>query len=659
MFNAREKHTLALIFDTLIPALPAEGDDDPRLFDLKAGDLGVADHYADVVPQVVDGAALRELKWFLAALQSGLLNRLLTGHQRPFSQLSLDERTDLLRRWADSPNPLQRKAFQSVKRLGLALFYVIMPSGQPNPTWPIFDYGEPPGRAENIPRMILPLAITQPVTLYTDALVIGSGAGGGVAAGELSAAGLDVIVVEKGGYYAEADYHGREMESNRQLYERKGVLTSADLGVTLLAGSALGGGTIINWNTSLRPPAYVLDEWHQQYGFTAATSADFQRSLEAVEKRLHVNSDESVANPLNAALERGCRALGYEVSVIPRNVRGCEDCGFCTYGCAFGAKQSTLKTYLQDAFNRGARIIVRAQVERVLHEGGAVSGAEITVQAANGDLIPVTVRARVVVVAAGALHTPALLLRSGLGNLHIGANLHLHPTTVIFSRFDEPVQGWRGAPMTRYSYQFANLDGRGYGVWLETAPVHPGLAAGAFPWHSGRDHKRHMQDLAHFSNIIILTRDYHGGRVTAGRDGQPKIHYRLHEYDGRHLLRGLAEAIRIHCAAGANLIYGPHNHLAGFAAGRNGSLEAFIGQVMAAGTAANQIALYSAHQMSSCRIAGSSALGALSPEGESYEVRGLFVADASVLPSAAGVNPMITIMGLAHYIVQHIRSRLA
>jgi choline dehydrogenase-like flavoprotein len=264
------------------------------------------------------------------------------------------------------------------------------------------------------------------------------------------------------------------------------------------------------------------------------------------------------------------------------------------------------------------------------------------------------VKAQAVVVAAGALHTPALLLRSGLGNAHIGANLHLHPTTVIFSRFDEPMKGWHGAPMTRVSQQFANLDGRGYGVWLETSPVHPGMAAQAFPWHDGREHKRNMQQLAYFSNIIILARDYHGGRVTVGKDGAPRITYQLSPLDGRHLLKGLTEAIRIHHAAGARVIHGPHQQLSG---SDGVPIDQFIEWVQRAGFAPNSIALFSAHQMSSSRIGGSSAIGAISPEGETYEVKNLFVADGSALPTAAGVNPMISIMALAHYVAQHIKAR--
>lgn len=651
LFTPREKNTLALICDTFIPALEPQEGDDLRLFCLKAADLNLADWIEDAIEQVADNENKLLLRLFFFGIEIGLFNRLTAGQPRPFSQLDLDSRTNLLRAWADSRIPIARRAFQGLKRLAFALFYSIMPDGQPNPTWAVYNYQLPPSRAAHPPRPIQPMTITEATKLYTDALVIGSGAGGGVVAGELSAAGIDVIVAEKGGYSTGADFHGRELESYRSLYERKGVLTTADLGVTMLAGSTLGGGTTINWMASLQTPAEVLREWAQDYGFSGATSADFARSVEAVSRRINVNTDECAANPQNAALEGGCKALGYTTSVIARNVKGCEECGFCTFGCIFGAKQSTAQTYLLDAYNRGARILVNAHVDRVLHAGGVAQGAEVTVDGTHR----VTIGAKVVIVAAGAIHTPAVLLRSGLGNANIGANLHIHPTTMVCSIMDEPVRGWQGAPMTRMTRQFANLDGRGYGVWLETAPIHPGLGAQAFPWQSGRQHKRNMQRMEHFSNIIILNRDRDSGRVTLDRRGQPVLRYGLSAYDARHLTRGLLEAMKIHHAAGAKTIFAPHNHLEEYQNG--GNFETFLERVKSAGFAPNTAALFSAHQMSTCRIGANSRIGAVSPEGETYEVNNLYVADGSVLPTAAGVNPMLSIMSVAHYIAQHIKAR--
>ncbi len=209
--------------------------------------------------------------------------------------------------------------------------------------------------------------------------------------------------------------------------------------------------------------------------------------------------------------------------------------------------------------------------------------------------------------------------------------------------------------MSRYSKQHIDLDGRGYGVWLEAAPVHPGLSASSFPWAGARAHKRLMQHIRQTANIIALVRDYYGGHIKLDRAGQPVIHYRLHPYDAEHLMVGLIQALQVHRAAGAQEISTTHNDPLIY---RKGNFATFLGDVRRRGLAPNAVALFSAHQMGSCRIGGSSLVGAVNPTGETYEVKDLFVADSSVFPTAAGINPMISIMGTAHYIAQHIKSRL-
>jgi choline dehydrogenase-like flavoprotein len=652
-----QRRTLDAICETFIPALYADGQDDARLFGLSAQKLDTATQVETALERITAQADREQIALVLSLLENGAFNGLTAQTWKGFSDLDIEGRTDVLRTWGDSSIPAARKLFQTLKRLTLFLFYSTMPDNEPNPAWSAFNYNGQPIPSENGARPIKPLDISQDTTLYTDVLVIGSGAGGGVVAGELSAAGQDVIVVEKGGYYSEPDFHGREQTSSQELFEKFGSLTTADVSMNILAGSTLGGGTTINWTASLRTPDHVLREWARDFGFSGATTADFQHSLDAVMQRMNVNEAESIANGTNARLEKGCKALNYDVTVIPRNVKGCEECGFCNFGCSFGAKQGTLKTYLQDAHTRGARILVRAHVERVLHERGLVSGAKIQVQDADGKPHTVTVHAKKVVVAAGAIHTPALLLRSGLVNSNIGANLHLHPVTVTYGIFEEAIHPWHGAPMSRLSAQFANLDGKGYGVRLETAPVHPGISALTFPWQSGRAHKRMMGNLNHMANIIILTRDFYGGRVAVDRDGQPLVHYQLNPYDARHLMRGTLESMRVHLAAGAHEICSPHNNALVYRPADGGDFEAFLKQVEARGFQPNAYMLFSAHQMSSCRIGGNSATGAIDPSGETYEVKNLFVADGSALPTASGVNPMVTIMGTAHYLAQQIKAR--
>jgi len=655
--NLTQKQTLALICDTLVPALAPEKGDDSRLFGLNAAQLHLADALEAGIEQITEASDRAQLQLILNLLESPLLNRIAVGKFQAFSDMSLDDRTETLRSWGNSDIAPARQFFQSIKRLALFLFYASTPDNEPNPAWSSLHYPEQPPHTGPTPYPIKPLQITEATTLYTDVLVIGSGAGGGVVAGELSAAGKEVIVVEKGDYKADHQLSAGEFAS-QSLFEKRGLLTTSDLSMSILAGSTLGGGTTINWAASLRTPEDVLYEWEHEYGFTGASGKDFQRSLDAVLKRMSVGAEDSPVNGLNAALEKGCKALGYDMTVIPRNVKGCEECGFCNFGCTFGAKQGTLKIYLQDAHQRGTRILVNATVKRLLIERGTAVGAELVVQAADGAQHTVIIRSKYVVVSAGSIHTPALLMRSGLSNANIGANLHLHPVTVTYGLFDEPVIGWQGPPMTRLSRQFANLDGHGYGVRLETAPVHPGLAAATFPWQSGADHKRMMSNLYRMTNIIALTRDRYGGRITLNPQGEPVLHYKLHPSDAAHTLKGMIESLKVHIAAGAKEVSSPHNRQMLYRPDDGGNLEDFLRQVEARGLHNNAYSLFSAHQMSSCRIGGNSATGALDPSGQTYEVRNLYVADGSVLPTASGVNPMVSIMAAAHFLAQRMKSQM-
>jgi choline dehydrogenase-like flavoprotein len=652
LFSDDQRATLTLICDTFVPAL---SESDSPLMTTSAGDVGLADWLETALERVAGDTDRTALKTTLSLLENSLFNRRTVRIAKPFSAMTRDERETLLRAWSASDIAQARQIFQSLKRLALFIFYSVMPDGEPNPAWSAINYRLPEPQQHDTPRPIQPFQIAADTALTCDALIIGSGAGGGVVAGELAAAGMDVIVVEKGEYWSDSDFHGRELESTERLFEKFGALTSSDKAISILAGSVLGGGTTINWAASFRTPDSVLAEW-EKLGFSGATSNAYAASLDSVIARLNVNS-ESPLNALNVAFRDGCKKLGYDAAIAPRNVKDCEDCGFCNYGCRFGAKQGTLKTYLQDAYDHGARIIVRGHVNRLLIEHETARGAQVTVTGEDRAAHAVNIHAKVVIVAAGAIHSPALLLRSGLGNRHIGANLRLHPTSPIYGIFDHPMRGWQGVPLGLVSSEFADLDGAGYGVRLETAPVHPGIAALTLAWESGTQHKQTMAQLENLATIIILTRDRFGGRVTVDRRGQPVIQYHLHPHDAGHLQQGILAALRVHHAAGAREVASPHTRHTFYRADQGRSFEEFLGAVKEQGLRPNSFSLFSAHQMASCRIGGNSAHGALKPNGETYEVRNLFVADASAMPTCTGVNPMISIMGLAHYLAQGIKAR--
>lgn len=653
-FTEQEIRTLAHVCDALIPSIDTTTDPN-GLFARRASDLHIAPQIAARVEEVAEAEMIMQLKVFLWSIENPLASLLMAGNPTPFSQLDLHQQTEVLRKWESSRLNLRRKAFQTLKRLAMMFFYSQVDMDD-NPNWAGIGYSGPPPRPpETSATTIKPMRIDGDTVLHTDVVIVGSGAGGGVVAGELSAAGYDVVVLEKGGFYTEPDFDGAELSSYARFFENRGLLTTSDLSMLVMAGSALGGGTTINWAASFRTPDNVLEEWEKEYGVTGFTGDAYQDAMEAVSERINVN-DSCPPNRLNAILYDGASELGFSTATAPRNARGCEDCGFCNFGCPYGTKQSTLRTYLQDTYDRDGRILVNAHVERVLVTGGQAVGVEGTVVGEDGRHYALQVHAPAVVVAAGALHTPAILMRSGLTNQNIGSNLHLHPTTVSYGVYDEPVRGWEGAAITRVVDQFKNLDGMGYGVTLETAPIHPGLSALSLPWEHGGQHKATMSKMANISNVIVLTRDRFGGRITINKAGYPRIHYDVHRYDANHMMRGLLESIRVQHAAGATEIGTPFSRPLVWYADQN--LDEFLQTVARQPLLPNQYIHYSAHQMSSCRMGGTPLRGALRPTGESFEVSGLFVADASALPTATGVNPMLTIMSVAHYIAGHVAAFL-
>jgi choline dehydrogenase-like flavoprotein len=653
-----EHRSLAAFCDTLLPRLPVEVGDDERLMGVAAADLDLAPNVEDALARAIGGKEQAQVKQFLALLELRVFNGMVAGEWQPFSRLSLEARTGVLTALATHRLALLRKAFAGIARLSLATFYSRLPDGKSHPVHPVFNY-QVPSRPVPAAGRINTLDISNSRTLACDVLVVGSGAGGGVAAAELTAAGHDVLIVEKGGHLDGVDFNGRELEGQHRLYERRGALTTVDGSLLVVAGSTLGGGTTVNWSGSLRPPEDVLEQWERDYGFEGVSGPEFQRSLDAVSRRLGIDACAPEAPNANTRVfEAGLNALNYNVTRIPRNASGCRDCGFCAFGCPSGAKQGTLRTYLQDAHEQGARIVVNASVHTLVHDAGRIRGARLRIKDRAGVIREINVTCKAVVMAAGAIHTPAVLLRSGLRNPNIGRNLHLHPTVGTSALFAEPIRAWEGPPMTRLTAEFANLDSRGYGVRLMNAPSHPGVLAFATPWQSGRRHKRIMQQAEHTANIIVVTRDRQAGRITLDAAGMPQVDYKLAPYDARHMLKGIQEALRVHVAAGALAVNCPQASRPSFTPGGDESFEAFLHRVERWGLRPHDIPVFSAHQMSSARIADRASRGVADPNGETFEVKGLFIADSSALPTCSGVNPMLTVLGTAHYLAQRIKERI-
>jgi choline dehydrogenase-like flavoprotein len=368
-----------------------------------------------------------------------------------------------------------------------------------------------------------------------------------------------------------------------------------------------------------------------------------------------VNADCSDLNGPHQRLREGCEKLGYDFRLITRNTDPAKydpkTAAYIGFGDPSGSKNSTAKTYLADAQAGGAEILAGCRAQRVIVEDGRAAGVEAIwvdpdqAAAGNGSGTRLTVRASTVVIACGAIESPALLLRTGIGGANVGEHLRLHPTVAVTAYYDEPQNWVWGGPQTALSHQFADT-GEGYGFLIESAQATTGLFSGAVPWRSGADHKRRMREWDHAAPLIALVRERGAGRVTIDPAGNAVVHYPIgDELDRAHLKHGVEQLVRIHDAAGAREIVGSGLRASDWA--RGDDLEAFIAELNVLEIVPREYVTFSAHQMGTCRMGRDPATSVANPWGELHDTPGVWIGDASAFPSASGTNPMATIMALA------------
>jgi choline dehydrogenase-like flavoprotein len=579
---------------------------------------------------------------------------LIEGWDPGFASSSSEDRERFLLDWCDSEDVQQRAAFQALRKLTLVMYYSLPWQGEGrNPVDEAIGYPGPHGTLPDAPiKTIRPLEINEDTELDCDVVVVGSGAGGGTAAGVLAKAGLDVVVVEAGGYFSEEDFDGAELDGYVRLYLGGGGVPTPDQSIGLLAGFCLGGGTTVNYTWCFRPPDHVRRDWTDRFGLSEWAGEDFDASLDAVWDRIHVNSENSMPSLRDERFREGLAKLGWDSQVMQRNAVGCREdiCGQCHYGCPIGAKQSTFKTWLQDAYDAGARIVVNAPVERVLIEGGEAKGIEATTM--NGHRL--TVRARAVAAAAGAINTPALLVRSGLDNPNVGKNLMIHPVHLVWAIFEQEVLPWTGVFGSTFCDEFLDM-GEGYGVKYMHASAHPSDLAVFAPWRGASEHSELMQSLRYTGGFGALQRARDAGEVVVGKDGLPAPIWSLSDFDREVMRKGLDGISQILEAGGARRIYTSHAGWISYEPG-NGEREKMLKAADDYGWGPAQVTLGSFHLMGTAHMGADRSV--CDPTGESWDAENLFVVDGAVLPTALGVNPMITIEAAAHKIARGMAAKL-
>ncbi|KAK7360519.1 hypothetical protein VNO77_02521 [Canavalia gladiata] len=649
-----------------------------------------------------------------------------------YPQLSLLKRQRIMQSWSLSYFRLLRMFFRTIKLLTLLVFFTQLDEAEENSSWKAIGYcgPDPEFRAQlknhflhrtskggkegkdndddddgddteevkgplhkglihiNNPRDIIADSLRRfgfsvcsthrktkasnlsspSLVIQCDAVVVGSGSGGGVVAGVLAKAGYKVLVLEKGSYSARNNLSLLEGPTMDQMYLSNGLIATDDMSILILAGSTVGGGSTVNWSASIKTPRHVCKEWCDSYELELFESMLYKEAMDAVCEKMGVQSEIDEEGFNNAVLRKGCQEMGYPVSNIPRNASSDHYCGWCCMGCKDGRKKGTSETWLVDLVKSGnGAIIPSCEAIQVLHkkkkgrERKIASGVAFAIEyKGNKDIC--VVESKVTIVACGALSTPALLKRSGLKNENIGKHLHLHPVAMAWGYFpDAPSnemwpekhkKSYEGGIMTAMSTVVAQFDKSGYGAVIQTPALHPGMFSILMPWTCGVDIKDRMRKFSRTAHVFALARDKGSGTVNS-----PKcISYELKGVDKENLKIGIDKVLRILAAAGAEEI-GTHNNI-----GRSLNVkqvsyhefEKFVKEESSRPITDLSTPLCSAHQMGSCRMGTHPKESVVNQMGETWEIEGLYLADSSVFPTALGVNPMVTVQAIAYCTAQYV-----
>jgi choline dehydrogenase-like flavoprotein len=490
-----------------------------------------------------------------------------------------------------------------------------------------------------------------------DFCVVGSGAGGSITAAVLAAAGARVIVLEEGGHYTRKDFNLQESWTYPTLYQEHGNRATDDLAITILQGRCVGGGTTVNWTSSFRTPEATLRLWASRHGVADLDAAVLAPHFAAVEERLSIKAgNEDDVNQNNRKLWDGAQKLGWNPALIRRNVKGCARLGYCGMGCPIDAKQAAHITYIPDAVAAGAVVYTNCRVKLVETDARRARTVVAEVldpgpdRPTGGRLVVHTRRG--VILAAGAINTPALLLRSRTGNSsgRIGRRTFLHPTIPLLAAFPEPIEAFYGAPQSVSCHHFADRGSR-MGYFLETAPIHPMLGALALPGF-GSAHRQLMQRLPYAQATIALLIDGQGrdegGQVSCSSDGRIKLSYPLGEAHREAAVDALQNMARLQLAAGATEVLTLHEEPLVI------RKESEIASIARAPFRANGYTVFSAHQMGGCPMGADRSQSVVTSRGRHHDFDNLWITDGSIFPTGLGVNPQLSIFGHARLFATEI-----
>ncbi|MFO0678369.1 MAG: GMC family oxidoreductase [Polyangiaceae bacterium] len=486
-----------------------------------------------------------------------------------------------------------------------------------------------------------------------DVVVVGTGAGGAAVGAELAEAGFDVVFVEEGGYHPTSSFTPYAEETVPRLY--RNASSTVILGtpqIPYVEGRCVGGSTVLNGGMTWRAPEEVLADWEKITGSKELGPHGLDRLFDRVEARVHAKFQmpESIGDD-NRIMAEGARKLGWKWEVNRRNQDMCVGANNCVFGCPTGAKQSTLVSYVPRALAHGARILTEVKVDRLLDDGHravGVRGYAIDPRTRK-KTHAVTVHAKAVVVACGAVQTPFLLLKHGLGRPsgQLGKNFLCHPNAKVVAVYPFAVRSWQGVSQWTQVRQF-----RDEGIVMAENMVAPSALAAHLPF-SGARAWEFMQGYDRCVVTGVLVEDSTTGVVRRNPLGMAMARYDITDADHARFVRGVGLLAELHFAMGAESVLLPY---------ANAHVAHSMDEVRAIDTKMvpkHALDLFTVHLMGTTRMGSKRESSVVNLDGELWDMPGCYVADASLFPSAVGVNPQVTIMALATRVGERLAERLA
>ncbi|KAI5780378.1 hypothetical protein EDC01DRAFT_730619 [Geopyxis carbonaria] len=684
-FDDEQWNALLFLADALIPSLDASEKQELQAF---AHESLVDGEWSDIEPFLDESA--RDCPEFTASiikLVSGmqtptqnrilfilnvlsgkkgrLMSKIFTGTTIPFVDLDRNERAEVLMGWGNAYTGFFKALLRSLSVVVAMAYMRSCPlahramsyAGPKNVAAAESSHSKLP--EHDFQFEAFDSSSTTGNDLTADVVVIGSGAGGGVAAARLAEAGLNVIVLEKGEYVSRKELPLDEMDAYRRLYEGSplGILRTPDNNGTIFAASTWGGGTAVNWSASWQLPAKVRADLVRE-GMDFADGREFQDCMDSVCERVGVTTENTKHNTTNSLVKDAARRLGMGCVTVARNTGiHPHNCGICGLGCPSGEKQSSIVTWLTDAQKAGARCIQKCEVKELIFSGNQVSGVHCMVEGS----LSLTIHAKKVVVCAGTLHSPNILARSGVRNPHLGKNLRLQPTVTCAAFFsNKRIDATSGPIITTCVTEVENLDGGLYGAKIMPSIAVPGFAYYTLPWRSPVAWRQSALRFNQTAIIAAVARDKDSvGSVSADSSSRPVVTYQLGQFDMQSLMEGMVTMCKVLLEAGAVELqplnpdcFPAFRVVPGSSEAANkASWKEYEAALRKTGIGKRYV---SAHPLGTCKMGSSPATSVVDLNGQVWGYEGLYVADGSLYPLAIGVNPMIPTMAIAEWVSRQV-----